>query len=44
MYEPPLGRLGEELNAAVMHKVAERTVRELAESIAQKLNRSIGQL
>ncbi len=42
MYEPPFGRLGEELNAAVMHKVAERTVRELADSIAQKLNRSIG--
>src|ERR1044071_2246539 len=39
MYEPPLGRLGEELDAALMHRVAEGTVRELAETIAKKLSR-----
>jgi hypothetical protein len=37
MYEPPLGRLGEELDRALMHNVAEGTVKELAESIAKKL-------
>ena len=42
MYDPPLGKLGEQLNEALMHKVAERTVRELATSIAEKLNRAIG--
>jgi len=37
MYEPPLGKLGEELNEAVMRKVAKATVKELAEQIAQRL-------
>ena len=37
MYEPPLGRVGEQLDAAFMHKVAEATVAELAESIANRL-------
>jgi hypothetical protein len=37
MYEPPLGKLGEELDKAVMHRVAEGTVKELAEVIAKKL-------
>ena len=37
MYEPPLGRLGEQLDEALMHRVAEGTVRELAEQIASKL-------
>ena len=37
MYEPPLGRLGEQLDEALMHHVAEGTVRELAEAIAAKL-------
>ncbi len=37
MYEPPLGKLGEELNEAVMRKVAKATVKELAEHIAQRL-------
>jgi hypothetical protein len=37
MYEPPLGKLGEQLDEALMHHVAEGTVRELAESIAKKL-------
>jgi hypothetical protein len=38
MYEPPLGRVGRRLDAAVMHKVAEATVQELAESIAKRLD------
>ena len=42
MYDPPLGKLGEQLNETVMHKVAERTVSELAASIAEKLIRAIG--
>jgi hypothetical protein len=37
MYEPPLGKLGEELDHAVMHNVAEATVKDLAESIAERL-------
>ena len=41
MYEPPLGRLGEQLDDALMHNVAEGTVKELAESIAQRLVRAI---
>ena len=39
MYEPPLGRLGDELDRALMHRVAEGTVKELAETIAKKLGR-----
>jgi hypothetical protein len=38
MYEPPLGRLGQQLDEAVMHKVAEATVKDLAESIAKRLS------
>jgi hypothetical protein len=37
MYQPPLGSLGEYLDDALMHKVAEATVRDLAESIAERL-------
>ena len=37
MYEPPLGKLGEQLDEALMHNVAEATVKELAESIGRKL-------
>ena len=37
MYQPPLGRLGKQLDDALMHKVAAATVRELAESIAKRL-------
>lgn len=36
-YEGPLGRLGEYLEDALMHRVAEATVRDLAESIAKRL-------
>ena len=37
MYEPPLGRLGGLIDDAVMHSVAEATVREVAESVARQL-------
>lgn len=37
MYKPPLGRLGALLDEALMHSVAEATVRELTESIAREL-------
>jgi hypothetical protein len=38
MYEPPLGPVGRQLDEALMHKVAEATVHELAESIAKRLD------
>jgi hypothetical protein len=41
MYQPPLGKLGEQLDEAVMHNVAEATVKELAESIATRLEKAI---
>ena len=37
MYEAPLGRLGKHLDDALMHRAAEATVKELAESIAKRL-------
>jgi hypothetical protein len=37
MYEAPLGRLGRQLDEALMHRTAEATVKELAESIAERL-------
>jgi hypothetical protein len=37
MYEPPFGRLGRELDAALLHRVATATVKDLAESISQRL-------
>lgn len=37
MYEPPLGRLGNLIDEALMHSVAEATVRELTEEIALQL-------
>jgi hypothetical protein len=43
MYQPPLGRLGEQLDEAVMHNVAEGTVKELAESIALRLHTAIAE-
>ena len=42
MYEPPLGRVGEQLDDAVMHNIAEGTVRELAEQIAARLESAVG--
>jgi len=37
MYEPPLGRLGALIDEALMHSVAEATVREVTESMARQL-------
>ena len=37
MYQPPLGRLGKHFDDALMHRIAEATVKELAESIADRL-------
>ncbi len=37
MYEPPLGRIGALANEAIMHSVAESTIRELTEGIAKNL-------
>jgi hypothetical protein len=42
MYAPPLGPLGEQLDEVLMHSVAEGTVKELAELIAQRLQESVG--
>ena len=42
MYEPPLGKLGEQLDEALMHNIAEGTVRELAEQIAARLESAVG--
>jgi hypothetical protein len=41
MYEPPLGPIGKQLDAAFMHTVAEGTVKDLAESIARQLRTAI---
>jgi len=38
MYRAPLGRLGKQLDDAFMHKVADATVRDLAQSIAGRLD------
>jgi len=38
MYEPPLGRVGRQLDEALMHRIADATVQELAESIAKRLD------
>jgi len=41
MYEPPLGSLGRQLDQALMHNVADATVKELAESIAARLEKAL---
>jgi hypothetical protein len=41
MYEPPLGWVGQELDTALMHRVAEGTVKELAEQIAKRLEEAV---
>ena len=41
MYQPPLGSLGRQLDQALMHNVAEATVKELAESIAARLEKAL---
>jgi hypothetical protein len=37
MYEAPLGRFGKQLDEAIMYRAAKATVKELAESIATRL-------
>jgi hypothetical protein len=37
MYQPPLGDLGKQLDDALMNKVAQATVKDLAESIARRI-------
>ena len=41
MYEPPLGKLGKQLDETVMQGVADATVKELAESIAKRLDAAV---
>ena len=41
MYQPPLGKFGEQLDEALLHSVAEGTVKELAESIASRLEKAV---
>jgi len=41
MYQPPLGRLGLEIDEAFMHNVAAGTVKELADSISSRLTKTI---
>jgi hypothetical protein len=38
MYKAPFGRLGKEVDDLFMHAVAEATVRDLAQSIAARLD------
>lgn len=38
VYQPPLGKIGEQLNEVLMHNVAEATVKDLAESIAGRVD------
>jgi hypothetical protein len=42
IYEAPLGGVGRQLAEAVMHKAADATVQDLAESIATRLLGSVG--
>ena len=41
MYEPPLGKVGRGLDETVMQGVADATVKELAESIAKRLDAAV---
>jgi len=41
MYEPPLGKLGEQLNETLTRGVAGATVKELAESIGKRLDAAV---
>jgi hypothetical protein len=43
MYSAPLGKVGQKLDDAVMHKVANATLKELAKSIAGYVDHSITQ-
>jgi hypothetical protein len=41
MYEPPPGQVGKRIDEALMHNVAQATVKELAESIARRLGAAL---
>jgi hypothetical protein len=41
MYEPPLGKLGKQLDETLMQGIADATVKELAESIAKRLDAAV---
>jgi hypothetical protein len=41
MYEPPLGKLGKQLDETVMQGIAEATVKELAETIAKRIETAV---
>ena len=41
MYEPPLGAVGKKLDEVLLRNVAQATVRELAESIAKRLDAAL---
>jgi hypothetical protein len=41
MYEPPLGGFGKHVDNALLHRVAEATVRELANAIAKQLESGV---
>jgi hypothetical protein len=41
MYQPPLGKLGEQLDETVMQGIAEATVKELAEAIAKRIEKAV---
>ena len=41
MYEPPLGKLGKQLDEAMMQGIADATVKELAEAIAKRIEAAV---
>jgi hypothetical protein len=41
MYEPPLGKLGKQLDETVMQGIADATVKELAEAIAKRIEAAV---
>src|SRR5450756_2905981 len=41
MYEPPLGKLGKQLDETVMQGIADATVKELAEAIAKRIETAV---
>ena len=41
MYEPPLGKLGKQLDETMMQGIADATVKELAEAIAKRIEAAV---
>jgi hypothetical protein len=44
MYEPPMGNIGKQLDKTLMQGVADATVKELAESIAKRIDLAVSAL